>query len=315
MSAFPVRTLALGAFAAAILIGVSARAETPAYPPYPAVKTLQAVGQWVQAQTDIPLQTVVGIGKDSIFSVEPGRDRSVAPAIRVIIRQEAIDPDFTNRLGGRSAVMTVDLDCAGRRVFQRSLELYAGSNRKGAVQHLGAGTDWRAVPAGSYMDAVLASVCQPGYRALYAQGAAPSTQPAAPRAAVSYAPPAPAAPPYVPARPAGVAVAPLPAPSAPAYAPAPPAARPIPASVAQAAAGARIEIGRYPSANDAIRAADVLAQAYPGTLAGKQRRIEVSTAGGRTEFRSLVEGFDSRAAAESFCRLLQAGGRPCFGAS
>jgi hypothetical protein len=162
------RVLACAAVLACASVPAFAQGAAPAYPPYPALRSPDAVAQWVRTQTDVPLGTVVGIGQDSIFSVEPGRDRSVAPYVRVSIRQEAIDPDFTRRLGGRSAMMVVDLDCSTRRVFQRALFLYAGSNRKDAARALGAGSDWREAPQGSYMDSVLAAVCDPGYRPLYA---------------------------------------------------------------------------------------------------------------------------------------------------
>jgi hypothetical protein len=272
--------------------------NAPAYPPYPAVRNVETVRQWVATQTDVAPVTVVGIGQDSLFSVEPGRDRAVAaPFIRVSIRQEAIDPDFTRRLGGRSAVMLVDLDCSGRRVFQRALALYAGSNRKGTVRQLGAGTEWRAVPRGSYMDAVVSAVCDPGYRPLY---------PANPQVAANAPPRAPAAPVY----------AQTPAP-APAYAPARAApAQPVRQEASTSAtAFNRVEYGRFGSATAALQAAQALDQAFPDAMAGKQRRVELSTSGGRTEFRGLVEGFSGPAEVEAFCRRLQAGGRTCSGAS
>ena len=300
------------ACAVAVLVGAasSVRAQgvvhTPAYPPYPAVKTPQAVDQWVRAQTDVVPTTVVGIGQDSIFSVEPGRDRTSGPWTRVVIRQEAIDPDFTRRLGGRSAVMTVDLDCAKKQVFQRGLELYAGSNRQGAVRRMGEGTEWRAIPPGSYMDKVLEASCTSGYRPVFA---------AAPPPPAPYAPPA-----YSPApTPRPAYAAPVAPPAAYARAPAAPApanARPPRAYAASAQGPAgRVEYGRFASTADALQAAQDLAAAYPQVLAGKQRRVELSTTGGRVQFRGMVEGFSSRTEAESFCRRLQSEGRACAGAS
>jgi hypothetical protein len=263
--------------------------DAPAYPPYPAVRNVATVGQWVRTQTDVPPTTVVGIGQDSLFSVEPGRDPTAAPNVRVRVRQEAIDPDFTRRLGGRSAVMTIDVDCSGRRVFQRALALYAGSNRKGQVRQLGAGTDWRPVPEGSYMDAVLGAVCDPGHRPLYtadARGApgVPATAPAAPLAPVS-----------------SPAVFPSPAPVA--------APAPVPAPVFR-----RVEYGRFASVAAALQAAQGLDAAFPELMAGKQRRLEVSSPDGRAEFRGLIEGFPTPADAAAFCARLQAAGRACAGA-
>lgn len=283
----PDRVLACAAVLACASAPAFAQGRPPAYPPYPAVRTAEAVGQWVRAQTDIPLTTVVGIGQDSIFSVDPVRDRSVAPAVRVSIRQEAIDPDFTRRLGGRSAVMLVDLDCAKRQVYQRALALYDGSNRQGAVRQLGDGKVWRDVPKGSYMDAVVAAVCDPGYRPLYAS-TGPSPRATAPAAVAAAAPPAAYARPETPRQPDPIIIPGL-------Y--------------------SRIEFGRFASTAAALQAAQALDLAYPDIMAGKQRRVELSIQGGRTEFRGLVEGFSSPAEAAAFCRRLQAGGRPCSSAS
>ncbi|OYX34503.1 MAG: hypothetical protein B7Y99_05280 [Caulobacterales bacterium 32-69-10] len=279
--------LALGGLAVEGLFSHAlAQTAAPAYPPYPAVRNVETIRQWVGAQTDIAPGTVVGIGQDSVFSVEPGRDRlAAAPAIRVSIRQEAIDPDFTRRLNGRSAVMTVDLDCSNRKVFQRALALYAGSNRQGAVRQLGAGTAWRDVPRGSYMDAVVNAVCDPGWRPLY---------PANPRLAANAPPRATAAPILAPTAPAS----------------------PVRSEASTSAtAFSRAEYGRFGSATAALQAAQALDLAFPDAMAGKPRRIELLTAGGRTEFRGLVEGFASPAEVETFCRRLQTAGRTCSGAS
>jgi hypothetical protein len=277
----PILQLAAAAFVcAAPAVAQVPSLDAPAYPPYPAVRTVATVGQWVRTHTDVPPTTVVGIGQDSLFAVEPGRDRSLAPNVRVRVRQEAIDPDFTRRLGGRSAMMTVDVDCSGRRVFQRALTLYAGSNRKGQARQLGAGTDWRPVPAGSYMDAVLGAVCDPGHQPLYSADA---------RSA--------------PGVPATAAAAPLPA-----AVPAPPAPAPAPAGGYR-----RAEYGRFASVAAALQAAQDLDAAFPDLMAGRRRRIEVSGAGGRPEFRGLIEGFASPGEAAAFCARLQAAGRPCAG--
>jgi hypothetical protein len=63
--------------------------------------------------------------------------------------------------------MTADVDCAGTRVLQRRLDIYAGADAHGAVRALGAGAAWEDVPPGTFMDDVMAAVCDPAYRPLF----------------------------------------------------------------------------------------------------------------------------------------------------
>jgi len=244
----------------------------PAFPPYPAVRSLPAVSDWLRRYSDIPRSRLVGLGPDSLFAVEPAPQPGPPPALRVVIRQEAVTPEFAKRLGGRSASMVADIDCPGRRVFQREVDLYVGSNRQGASRRLGAAKDWQAIPPGTYMEQVMQAVCDPQWRAPYAAEAAPSVRAAA---------------------------IPPPPPSAPAASP-----RAVPAA---GAVSARAELGRFDSADAALAAWGAAASAAPGA----RLRIELAVVQGRTHYRALVEGFAGRAPAEAFCRSVQAGGRGC----
>jgi len=233
------RKLALATLCAAWGCGwaPAAFAAAPTDPPYPAGAGLGEVAAWLTSHTDVDLGAVVGVGDDSIFILEPSADPAPPPALRTIIRQEAIKPDFAAAIGGRSIVMVADIDCAGGRIFQRALTLYAGANKRGSAQELGAADDWASVPPGTFMDNVVAAMCDPGYQPIFApQQAPPPAPPPAqtatagaidPRAATSLRPVMPSRGPLP-----FVAVAPT-APAAPAPAPAsapPPAAAPAPPS-------------------------------------------------------------------------------------
>jgi hypothetical protein len=250
----------------------------PAFPPYPAVRSLPAVADWLRRYSDIPQARLVGLGPDSLFAVEPAPQPGPPPGLRTIIRQEAVTPEFAKRLGGRSASMVADIDCQGRRVFQREVDLYVGSNRQGASRRLGAAKDWQAIPPGTYMEQVMQAVCDPQWRAPYA--AAP---PQTPAVAVAAARPAPFP------DPASRAV------QRPAVSP------PV------ASENLRAELGRYDSTEAALAAWRAAAPAAPGA----RLRIELAVAGGRTQYRALVEGFTGRAEAEAFCRSLQSADATC----
>jgi hypothetical protein len=229
---------------ASVMTAASALAAAPAYPTFPTGSTLPEVAAWVRANTSLDLGAVVGVGADSIFALEPTRETAAPPAVRATIRQEVINAAFAVSLGGRSAVMVADIDCGGRRVFQRALDLYAGNNRQGAVRRLGAASDWQDVPRGTFMDGVVAAICDLDYQPIFPAGQVPEAAPASGpvaaltprrRSPASLAPPRPVGPPIpliAPAAPTPRAVAaPTPAP-----APAPQLARtarsPAPRAVA-----------------------------------------------------------------------------------
>jgi hypothetical protein len=157
----------------------TAHAATPAYPAFPTASDLPTVAAWLRAQTDADLGAVVGVGEESVFILEATRDTTTPPAIRATVRQEVINPEFAAALGGRSAVMVGDVDCERRRVFQRALDLYAGNNKQGAVRRLGAASDWQDVPPGTFMDNVVAAVCEPDYVPIFPSGQV-AAAPAAP---------------------------------------------------------------------------------------------------------------------------------------
>ena len=216
-----------------------AQARAPAFPPFPATRGAAAIADWTTRYTDVPLGQVVAVGADSLFALDPASSQAAAPAMRVLVRQEAIAPDFARRLGGRSAVMSADIDCAAHRVFQRGVQLYVGSNRQGSARALPPAADWQPIPAGTYMERVMVAACDPDWRSPFIA----SLQAAAPAAAP---PPRYTSPPYQ----------------------APPAPAPAPG-------GDRVEIGRFASVDAALAAWRELASALPAA-AGRPVRIEIT---------------------------------------
>ncbi len=94
--------------------------------PYPASADLATLRAWTVAQTKIEPETVVVAGPDSIFAVEPMTGDATTPGGRRIrVRQEVVRPSFAAVLGGRSAVLELDVDCAGRKVMRLGLDVYA----------------------------------------------------------------------------------------------------------------------------------------------------------------------------------------------
>jgi hypothetical protein len=307
----PRRPLLIQTTAAAALMLVAAgpalaQKTPPSFPPFPTQRSLTAVADWTRRYSDVPL-----------FAVELSPEQAPPPGVRAVIRQEAITPDFAKRLGGRSVSMVADIDCDGRRVFQRGVDLHTGSNLQGPSRQLGAAADWQAIPPGTYMDRVMAAVCNPTWRPLYA---------AAPVAPPAPAPGQPVGPsnlpvPYatlnarVPRTPAAPSVAQSPAPplQAAPYAtletrtvPVPPSPRAAPPPAR--AGGGRVELGLFGSTDEAIAAW----RSISGTAAvGRRLRIELTVDGRQTLYRALVEGFANRLEAETACAAMNSYGVDC----
>jgi hypothetical protein len=232
----PARGLAtLIASACALACSVPATAATPAYPPFPTSIAVPDVAAWLRDNTNVDLGAVVGISNASVFSLEPAADAATPPIVRSVIRQEVINEDFARQMGGRTIVMTADVDCTERRVFQRSLDLYAGNNKQGAVRAMGAGLDWADVPPGTFINNAVAALCDADYLPIFPAGQVPTEVASAPgainpRSVNSLQPVMPAQPRLQPVAPTRPAPAPAAArPPAPAPAPAPVVAAPAPA--------------------------------------------------------------------------------------
>jgi outer membrane biosynthesis protein TonB len=163
---------------------------------------------------------------------------------------------------------------------------------------------------------------------------APTPVAVAPLRAAEPAPSAPiAAKPVAVAKPPPVAAAPAvakpPAPVKLATVQAASAAKPVkppkpaPVVVAQAAAakptpaaapsgGILAQIGAFSSSALAEKGWSDAARAAPAAMAGKSRKIEVTSRDGKTFYRALAGGFASKADAEKFCSALHAAHTVCI---
>lgn len=154
----PAPSLSRPLLALAALASVAAAAPTP----YPASADLATLRAWTVAQTKIKPETVVVAGPDSIFAVEPMTGDATTPGGRRIrLRQEVVRPSFAAVLGGRSAMLELDVDCAGRKVMRLGLDVYAAPNLGGAVDRLGASRTWTPADAGTALSDVIDGACDP----------------------------------------------------------------------------------------------------------------------------------------------------------
>ncbi|MEO6338711.1 MAG: SPOR domain-containing protein [Caulobacteraceae bacterium] len=294
-----------------------ANAKATAYPPFPKARSEAAAIQWILGETDLSLNRVTAISDTAVFALVEGPTLSPGSAeLSVKVREEVLNADMVKAVGGRSALMSLKLDCGARRLKLESLEVRAGSNLMGAPKRQRGG-DWMAAPAGSYLADVVSAGCDPAYRFPYS---AVAVQSAAPRpAAASPAPPAP---------PKAIAQAPAPAPTPPPAAIPSSAATPTaktaslrpalnadapPAAKAAVARGkVQAQVGAYPSPAVARAELAKLSSRFKAQMAGRPKRVEATAAKAPRFYRALVGGFATPAQAESFCQALRAEQRPCL---
>jgi cell division septation protein DedD len=320
---------------AAVVAGPTLAADDLATPPFPANLQHEVVSRWIKGSTDLPAGAPLVFGSDAVAAIlsntQKGSDRSVRA---VTFREEATAANFVTRMGGRSISGGADVDCKARSVKLDELTIYAGSNLKGReVSHMGARTDWRVPTPDRVLSRVVQGACgaaKPLTVAVAGPVPPPASAPAsglkpAVSAADTPAPPKPAPRPLskpatakpAPPPPALRPAAPAPPPSRPAAPPAvakasPSPARPAPPAPVPAGGGVRVQIGAVSSPEVASREWDRIARQFPDAFKGHSKGSMKVSANGAELHRVLVGGFASKAAAQSFCGVLQAKGQACF---
>lgn len=160
---------------------------------------------WLGARTNISPGAVVSVTPELVVAIVGKTMPPVAGGpIRLTLREEVIDANYVSKVGGRSSLMSMDIQCEERRVRMDERRLYAGPNLTGSVELTDPSASWVRIPEGSIMDDVARATCDPVYPwplQVAAKPPIPATTVMA--AAATVAPPAP--PPPEPAPPALVA--------------------------------------------------------------------------------------------------------------
>ncbi|MEO6341070.1 MAG: SPOR domain-containing protein [Caulobacteraceae bacterium] len=284
--------------------------------PYPASMQRDVVRRWLADRTGLPPAAPTVFGAESVVVIlSDTPDAAVRTMHKVVFHEEATQPGYAQRMGGRSIVGQMDIDCRAGAVRLSTLSIYSGANRQGPeVIKMGPRPDWRPPVADRVLSRVMIGVCGTSRTAPVVADAAklpprPLASPPPPSTALALKPSVSAARP-VPARvaqaqPPALPPTPQPPPTVkPAVAVKPPAA--------QVDTGAMVQIAAAGSNAGASQEWDKAAKAAPAEFAGKSKQIAKATVNGAEVYRGLVAGFASKADAASFCDRLKAKGRACF---
>lgn len=258
---------------------------------YPTARTPEAIRTWLKRSTSLAPTQVISIGADMVVGF--AQSGSLDPVTGFIkgaeLRGEALTPQFTKVIQGRSSLATLDVNCTTSSALIHQTKIYSKGNLAGEVTVLAGSGTWITPPKTAYLSEAIDAICRADFKRPLRD---------VPEGVVAAASPAKA--PAVIAKPA------------PSLAMAKPIT-PITPLVTPAKIGGReVQVVAATSAQAAETARQQVAQRLPQITANRSFRIETAIVGGRTYYRGLFGGFSDRASAAAFCRTLSASSIGCL---
>jgi len=306
----------------------AAQAQVVVEDNYPAAMNRQVLSAWLQDATDLKPDQVVAVSPSTATAIvqrTPLRDGKAQARLRAV----AVSRQAVARGGVLAWEMSLDVDCKSRQVRAGATTGYATRRGDGDGLALAPADEaWRKPKAGTILEASWRAVCDARFqsplsgapvRVAEAKPATPAPPPAPPAAAPS-APvvTASAAPRLTPAHltlPAQTPPRPKTRPDSappPKTAAAAAPARRLPIHAAAKAGANAVQVVSSPVEIDTRRKLERLQRRFGPTLQeGVDIRIVQAKVDGRTVYRGVVAGFDSRREARAFCQTLKQGGQDC----
>jgi hypothetical protein len=307
---------------------------------FPQGRTRADVLSWLAGNSDLNPDSVVSMTDELVAAVAVRQDgRGVGGSTRLTLREEVINPDAAAAWGGRSMQLDLDLDCSRRRVMLGVRRVYARPNLQGSVRITRSDTAWTEAPHDTVIDDVARFACapQPPTQLAAAQPARPaesmSLAGATAATTVTIAIPSatsvavvatgdvtpPASPREAQKAPADQSVVmhnPFAAAEARGPALKPPQANPAARPVQEAATPTRppefaVQIAAAASADLARDSWRALKAKVPDLVGPRTFAVEPVSAKGRTVFRALLLGFNSREEAAALCDALRGQAMDC----
>jgi len=258
---------------------------------YPAARTPEAIRSWLKTATSLAPAQVISIGADMVVGF--AKTGSLDPVTGYIkgaeLRGEALTPQFTKVIQGRSSLATLDVNCTTSSALIHQTKIYSKANLAGEVTVLNGSGTWITPPKTAYLSEAIDAICRADFKRPLRD---------VPEAVVAVASPSQA--PVVIAKPAASAAMAKPV-------------TPITPLVTPAkVGGTEVQIVAAASAQAAETARQQVVQRLPQITASRSFRIETAVVGGRTYYRGLFGGFSDRASAAAFCRTLSASSIGCL---
>ncbi|MDR3506279.1 MAG: SPOR domain-containing protein [Caulobacteraceae bacterium] len=247
--------------------------------------TFAAIRQWLARETDLAPNQLVLLSAEAGFAFVGPPVRHADGLIIRRVREEVINQDLADSLGGRSATLALEFNCRHAETTVTEVRLYPGNGLGGGASKPIPPSRWLRANTNLDLSDLAQAACGKDYQPAsshpvdqaYSSPPQPTAQPA-PRSAPRQAPQ--------------------------------PALRP---PAAEAGPGARwVQIGAFASiaiAEDRWRA---LQAALPAQTTGRSERTEPVPHGAGVLHRTLVGPFQDKAQAQAFCEVLKSRGYDCL---
>ena len=258
---------------------------------YPTARTPEAIGAWLRTATSLAPAQVISIGADMVvgFAKTGSLDPVTGHIKGAELRGEALTPQFTKVIQGRSSLATLDVNCTTSSALIHQTKIYSKGNLTGEVTVLAGSGTWITPPKTAYLSEAIDAICRADFKRPLRDGPATVVAAASPVKA-----PVPAAKPAL-----SVAIAKPITPITPLVTPA-------------KVGGTEVQIVATTTAQAAETARQQVMQRLPQITTSRSFRIETAVVGGRTYYRGLFGGFSDRASAAAFCRTLSASSIGCL---
>lgn len=150
--------------ALAVLFTLAAAPVSASEGDFPAAADPASLATWLGARTNIKPASVVTVTPGFVVALV-GKQKPLSPEgpVRVTLREEVIAPAFVDSVGGRSALMSVEIQCEERRLRMDGRNLYAGPNLSGQESVDDPSTEWLRIPEETVMDEVADAACNASY--------------------------------------------------------------------------------------------------------------------------------------------------------
>jgi hypothetical protein len=149
---------------------------TPLTPPYPDANDPTALGRWFGQTTHLPAKSILAITENAIFAAFP--QHTSGPLWTVDVRIEAITPQSTAKLGGRSIRLRLNVRCDTNTVRLSFLDVYPGADLTGAPTHRAPPNDWARPKPNSYVADAVRLACDKTFQGPFAAIASGGPEPA-----------------------------------------------------------------------------------------------------------------------------------------
>jgi hypothetical protein len=258
---------------------------------YPTARTPEAIRKWLKGATSLSPTQVISIGADMVVGF--AQSGSLDPVTGFIkgaeLRGEALTPQFTKVIQGRSSLATLDVNCTTSSALIHQTKIYSKANLTGEVTVLAGSGTWITPPKTAYLSEAIDAICRADFKRPLRDVAEAVVAAASPvKAPTAIAKPMPS-----------VTLAKSTTPITPLVTPA-------------KVSGSEVQIVAAASAEGAEATRQQVAQRLPQITASRPFRIERAVVGGRTYYRGLFGGFSDRASAAAFCRTLSASSIGCL---